>query len=205
MLLTYALVYQDWQPDSIPRALRRGYNIGAVLVDPYNRPVYHGLNCINSTDNATQHSEVRAIMGYLDRYKGFNLEGFTIYVSLEPCIMCAGMITMTAIRRAVYGQKDVAYSKAFERLAMQSSEFPAYPRQVLAEAVDIAHCRQLDEAYLHYLQSREEKILAKFLSSETAREIFAAAALAFDNFQVLHPANESILTAARLYLSKSAG
>lgn len=204
-LLTYTLVFQDWQPNTIPREMRRGYNIAALLVGPDNQPRYHGLNCINSTDNATQHGEVRAITGYLEKYKGFNLTGFTIYTSLEPCIMCAGMITMTAVRRAIYGQKDVTYSKAFERLAMDTQDlggFPPYPRQVIAAAADLSFCRELDAAYQQYLLDNEEQILAKFLSTETARKIFAAAKRAFENFEVKHGENRSILSAAKAYLRK---
>ena len=200
ILLTYALVYQDWQANAIARENRRGYNIGALLVSPARIPVYHGLNCINSTDNATQHSEVRAITGYLSTNGGFNLDGFSIYVTLEPCVMCAGMITMTAIDRAIYGQSDVAYSKAFERLAFQTKELPPYPRQVKAVAAETTFRHQLDDAYADYLRTSEEKILAKFLHSTTAKHIFAAAESRFKHYQVQFQENQPILTAARRYL-----
>ena len=118
-LLTFALVYENWQPASVPRNLRRGYNIGALLVDKGQKPVFCGLNCINSTDNATQHGEVRAITTYLEQARRFNLDGFTMYTSLEPCIMCAGMMTMTDVDRVVYGQKDVDFSNGLERLALR--------------------------------------------------------------------------------------
>jgi len=200
ILLTYALVYQDWQADSIAREKRRGYNVGALLVKPDHTPVYHDLNCINSTDNATQHSEVRAITGYLSTNGGFNLKGFSIYVTLEPCVMCAGMITMTAVDRAIYGQSDVAYSKAFERLSLQTEELLPYPRQVTAVAAETPFRYQLDEAYAEYLRTNEEKILAKFLHSTTARRIFAAAEHRFLNYQVQFSDNQPILDAARRYL-----
>ncbi len=200
ILLCYALVFQDWQADTIARENRRGYNIGALLVSPNQIPVYHGLNCINSTDNATQHSEVRAITGYLSKYGGYNLDGFSIYVTLEPCVMCAGMITMTAIDRAIFGQRDVAYSKAFERLAIQTKALPAYPRQVKAVAAETPFRYQLDEAYAEYLRANEEKILAKFLHSKNAKHIFAAAEQRFLHYQLQFPENQPILAAARRYL-----
>ncbi len=194
-LLVYALVYHDWQPASVPREKRRGYNIGALLVNPQNEPVCHGLNCINSTENATQHGEVRAIISYLDKKRCFNLEGFTIYTSLEPCIMCAGMITMASVGRVVYGQHDVEYSKAFERLALDTTAiggFPPYPRTVVAHATTVSFCTELDEAYRHFYATETEKMLARFLSTDVAFRIYQKAATAFLNYPVKHQENKKL-------------
>lgn len=199
ILMTYALVFRDWQSDQVPRNSRRGYNIGALIVDAKNHPVRYDLNCINSTENATQHGEVRAIMKHLDKNKSFNLAGYTLYTTLEPCVMCAGMMTMTAVKRVVYGQNDVEYSKAFERLAIDTRAiegFPPYPRRVQAEAADIDFRRQLDDAYRLFLQQDEEKVLAKFLSSSTAREIFKNAHDQFLHFEVKFEENRELYTQA---------
>jgi tRNA(Arg) A34 adenosine deaminase TadA len=201
-LLAYSLVYNDWQPDEVPREQRRGYNIGALLVNEQNEPVFHGLNCINSTNNATQHGEVRSIIAYLDHTKRFNLSGFTIYTTLEPCVMCAGMITMTAFKRAVYGQHDVEYSRAFERLAMDTRPvggFAPYPRRVEASACNSKFCQALDTAYADYLQKDPEKILAKFLTSDEAEAIYKSAFETFMSYQVEHPENKGLLELARNY------
>lgn len=198
-LLIYALVYQDWQEESIPHPQRRGYNIGALLVTPQHEPVYFGLNCINSTENATQHGEVRAITQYLDATRNFNLEKFTIYTTLEPCVMCAGMITMMAVDQVVYGQHDVAYSKAFERLALDTSSiggFTPYPRQVLAMPTTLPYCNQLDEAYQEFLATDSEKILAKFLTSNAAKTIFKQALIAFEHYEVKYTENQPVFEKA---------
>jgi tRNA(adenine34) deaminase len=203
-LLAYSLVYQDWQPDEVPRDQRRGYNIGAVLVNEKNEPVFHGLNCINSTNNATQHGEVRSIIAYLDQTKRFNLSGFSIYTTLEPCVMCAGMITMTAFKRAVYGQHDVEYSHAFERLAVDTRPvggFAPYPRRVEAIACNSQFCQALDTAYADFLQKDPEKILAKFLTSDEAEAIFKSAHKAFRSYQVKFPENQKVLDLAKHYFN----
>lgn len=205
-LLVYYLVYRDWQPDTLPRNKRRGYNIGALLVDKNDRPVYYGLNCINSLDNATQHGEVRAITAYIAKEKCFNLDGFTIYTTLEPCIMCAGMMTMTAVKRVVYGQHDVEYSKAFERLAVDTRPiggFPPYPRQVIAEASASLFTERLDSAYREFLLTDPEKILAKFLHSETARAIYHDAWQALLEYKLTDPSNFPIYKGAIQFLVAS--
>jgi len=201
-LLTYALVYQDWQPDTVPRKDRRGYNIGALLVNPEHHPVHFDLNCINSTDNATQHGEVRAITSYITAQRCFNLSGYTIYTSLEPCVMCAGMITMVAIDRAIFGQHDVAYSKAFERLTLDlGTDVHPYPRVVQAQASSLKFCRQLDEAYQNFLKVDNEKVLAKFLASQKAKDIYKQANEAFLEYEVLNEQNQAIYKSAIKFLN----
>ena len=194
-LLTYAIVFRDWQSGSVPREKRRGYNIGAVIVNDKNEAVHFGLNCINSTDNATQHGEVRSIMSYLDKTRKFNLAEHTIYTTLEPCVMCAGMITMTAFKRVVYGQHDVDYSRAFERLAMDTRPiggFAPYPRTVSAVHSSIKYCKELDAAYQDFLKKDSEKVLAKFLVSNEAHKIFKEASESFINYKVIYPQNQRI-------------
>ncbi|AWV97670.1 nucleoside deaminase [Arcticibacterium luteifluviistationis] len=206
LLLAYSLVYNDWQPESVPRFERRGYNIGTVLVNAQNEPVYAGLNAINSTDNATQHGEVRAITGYLEENGGYNLKDFTVYTTLEPCIMCAGMITMTNVKRVVIGQKDFDYSHAFERLAIDTRAvegFPPYPRKSDIYYPNLSVSQKLDIAFANFLKTEEEKYLARFLSSEIAKSIFKEAENEFLNYQVKFSENQDILTKTREFYIKS--
>lgn len=205
-LLTYALVYANWQPGTVPRNQRRGYNIGAVLVDKDQKPVFCGLNCINSTDNATQHGEVRAITTYLEKTRRFNLDGFTIYTSLEPCIMCGGMMTMTDIDRVVYGQKDVDFSNGLERLALDTRAYGGYApfkRTTWADASPSAFRMRLDTAYQQFLTTDPEKILAKFLSGEAAESLFGEAHEAFLNFQVKYSENVTVFQAAMHFFEEN--
>lgn len=195
-LLAYALVYQDWQAASVPREQRRGYNIGALLVNPDRVPVFAGLNCINSTDNATQHGELRAMLAYLKQERCFNLKRFTIYTTLEPCIMCAGMMTMTNVARVVYGQKDLDFSNGLERLALDTSTLGGYPpfqRTTWSDPSPSPFRERLDEAYQKYLAAGNDQILAKFLTSEVAMEIFKEAYEAFLGFELKYEENQGIL------------
>lgn len=198
-LLAYALVYRDWQPASVPRNQRRGYNIGALLVDKDSKPVFYGLNAINSTDNATQHGEVRAITNYLEKTRRFNLDGFTIYTTLEPCIMCAGMMTMTDVDRVVYGQKDVDFSNGLERLALDTRAYGGYApfkRTTWADASPSPFRGQLDKAYQHFLNNDPERVLAKFLAGKEAETIFKEASHTFLNYQVRHSENATTYESA---------
>jgi len=203
-LLAYSIVYKDWQPDTVPRNKRRGYNIGTILVDADNNLAHWGLNCINSTDNATQHGEVRAITSYLDSLKSFNLKGFTLYTTLEPCAMCSGMATMTNIERVVYGQKDVDFSGALDRLALNSKKFGGfepYPRTVISDPAPSRFRIELDTAFNHFLKNDDEKYLAKFLTSEKAKEIYSNAKNDFLEFKIKYPENQPRYEYAKSFLN----
>jgi tRNA(Arg) A34 adenosine deaminase TadA len=204
-LLAYALVYFNWQPGNIPRENRRGYNVGAVLVNRENEVVHYGLNCINSTDNATQHGEVRTIMEYLDKTRQFNLEGCAMYTTLEPCIMCAGMMTMTNVSRVVYGQKDVDFSNGLERLALDTQSLGGYApfkRTTVSDGSHNAFRIQLDQAYQRFLETDPEKILAKFLTTQEAESIYKNAANAFFTYQVKYPENDGIYAGAKTFYDR---
>ncbi|PKK34710.1 hypothetical protein BWI96_21035 [Siphonobacter sp. SORGH_AS_0500] len=204
-LLAYALVYQDWQGEQVPREKRRGYNIGALLVNEQNEPLAYNLNCITSTNNSTQHAEIRMITKYLEGSHQYNLRNCTVYTTLEPCAMCAGMILMTATKRVVYGQHDIEFSKAFERLAADhraSGGLGPYPRTVQVSPSSIPLCQQLDRQYETFLQSDAEKVLAKFLASESAKSIYQSAHPLLEQFNVLHPENIGIKRVALAFYQK---
>ena len=204
-LLAFSLVYKDWQESAVPRDKRRGYNIGTILVDPNKDVVHWGLNCINSTNNATQHGEVRAITSYLDSLKSFNLKGFTLYTTLEPCAMCSGMAVMTNIERVVYGQKDVDYSGALDRLALDSEKFGGfkpYPRKVISDPAPSKYRDSLDTAFRYFLENENEKFLAKFLTSETAKQIYEKAYREFVEYKIKFPQNQKRYEQAKSFLEK---
>jgi Cytosine/adenosine deaminases len=204
-LLAFSLVHKDWQPDSLPRNKRRGYNIGTILVDPDKNLAHWGLNSINSTNDATQHGEVRAITSYLDSLKSFNLKGFTLYTTLEPCAMCSGMATMTSIERVVYGQKDVDFSGALDRLAINSQEFGGfkpYPRTVISDPAPTRFRKELEAAFNYFLENEEEKYLAKFLTSRKANEIFSEARTAFYQYKVKFKENRKHYEKAKFFLER---
>ncbi|MDX2072628.1 MAG: nucleoside deaminase [Haliscomenobacter sp.] len=199
-LLAYALVYKDWQDEGTDRYSRRGYNVGALLVNPKYQAVMFELNSIDRCSDVTQHGELRVMTKYLQQTKNYNLEGFTIYATLEPCVMCAGMMTMTSVQRVVFGQQDVMFSKAFERLAMDTRNvggYAPYPRQVKVEASPLKYGAQLDAAYQQYLATAEEKILALFLASHTAKEIFKTAYEEFLSFKPELDQNTQVYAQAR--------
>ena len=202
ILLTYALVYKNWQLDKTPRSQRRGYNIAALLVNEKNEPVFHGLNTIASTNNSTHHSEINAMLNYMKKYNDFDLDGFKVYVSLQPCIMCLGMMMMTKVKKIVYGQNDDNYSNIAERLALDTTAiggYSPYPRNLIIEPSKLKYKTQLDDAFKEFQIFNENKILAVFLCSEVARLIYYETYTDFLNLTLKHSSNLNIYEKAQTY------
>lgn len=80
--------------------------IGAVVVAPDGRIVGRGHNLTETLNDVTAHAEMQAITAAANTLGGKYLPECTLYVTVEPCIMCAGAIGWSQIRRIVYGAPD---------------------------------------------------------------------------------------------------
>ncbi len=79
--------------------------VGAVVVCG-EQIVGRGHNFRESGGDATAHAEVVAIRAACENLGGWRLEECTLYVTLEPCCMCAGAVINSRIKRVVYGACD---------------------------------------------------------------------------------------------------
>jgi tRNA(adenine34) deaminase len=71
---------------------------GKVLGEGWNRPL--------STHDASAHAEIEAIRAAGKAAGNYRLPGATLYVTVEPCVMCAGAIFHARIARVVYGARE---------------------------------------------------------------------------------------------------
>jgi tRNA(adenine34) deaminase len=88
-------------------AARRGeVPVGAVVVDPSGAIVSEGFNLRETAFDATAHAEVVALRAASELRRRWYLDDLTLYVTLEPCLMCAGALVQARIARVVYGCTD---------------------------------------------------------------------------------------------------
>ena len=80
--------------------------VGAVLIDDEDGIVVRAHNMCEREHDATAHAEMLAIREAGKRLSRWRLTGCTLYVTLEPCSMCAGAIMASRISRLVYGATD---------------------------------------------------------------------------------------------------
>lgn len=80
--------------------------VGAVLVDAGGAIIGEGWNRSISSHDASAHAEIVALRDAGTRVRNYRHPGATLYVTLEPCVMCAGAIVHARIARVVIGADD---------------------------------------------------------------------------------------------------
>ena len=79
--------------------------VGALIVLD-GQLLAKGWNCPIGTHDPTAHAEIRALRAAGESVMNYRLPGATLYVTLEPCLMCMGAIIHARISRLVYGAPD---------------------------------------------------------------------------------------------------
>ncbi|NLJ16262.1 MAG: nucleoside deaminase [Clostridiales bacterium] len=80
--------------------------VGAVVVDSFGRIIGEGYNQRQTKNSPTAHAEIIALEKAAKALKSWRLSECTLYVTLEPCPMCAGAIINSRVKRVVYGAFD---------------------------------------------------------------------------------------------------
>lgn len=94
--------------DEARQALEEGeIPIGAVVVDANGTVVGRGHNRTEALADPTAHAEMEAITAATQRLGAKYLKNCTLYVTVEPCVMCAGACGWAQLPRVVYGCSDV--------------------------------------------------------------------------------------------------
>ena len=104
--------------------------VGCVIVDAGGRIIGRGRNRRERTHRADAHAEMEAIAEACRARGTWRLDGCTLYVTLEPCPMCAGAILNARIPRVYYGARDRAMGACGGVLNLFMEDFPQHPALV---------------------------------------------------------------------------
>ena len=104
--------------------------VGAVIVID-NKVIARGHNLTEMLVDVTAHAEMQAITAAANFLGGKYLTGCTLYVTLEPCQMCAGALYWSQISKIVFGASDE--HRGFEKMGTQLHPKTTVVRGVLAE------------------------------------------------------------------------
>lgn len=111
--------------------------VGAVIVT-HGRVVGRGHNLTEAMVDVTAHAEMQAITAAEQSLGGKYLTDCTLYVTVEPCLMCAGAIAWSQISRVVIGTGD---SK--RGYSTMTSREPFHPKTTVSRGVCENECRKL--------------------------------------------------------------
>lgn len=112
--------------------------IGAVVVAPNGRILGRGHNQTERLADVTAHAEMLAISAAAQTLGGKYLAGCTLYVTIEPCPMCAGAIGWSQLSRIVIGSPDP--KRGYSRI-LRHGTTPFHPRAEVTEGVREGECR----------------------------------------------------------------
>jgi len=112
--------------------------VGAIVV-AQDRIIARAHNLTEQLTDVTAHAEMQAITAATHYLGGKYLQGCTLYVTLEPCLMCAGALYWSQISKVVYGASDPKRGG----LSMFSPRTPLHPKTQVLGGVMAAEASQL--------------------------------------------------------------
>ncbi|MDA8346600.1 MAG: tRNA adenosine(34) deaminase TadA [Thermaerobacter sp.] len=92
--------------------------VGALIVAPDGEVLSAAHNLRESRHDPTAHAEILALRAAGERLGNWRLSGTTLYVTLEPCPMCAAAIVAARVARVVFGAQDPRLGAAGSRLQL---------------------------------------------------------------------------------------
>ena len=114
--------------------------IGCVVV-ANGQIIGRGHNLTQTLHDVTAHAEVQAITAAAETLNGKYLQGCTLYVTVEPCVMCAGAIGWAQVSRVVYGAADE--KRGYTQFAPKA----LHPKCTVTTGILEDECRQIIQQF----------------------------------------------------------
>jgi tRNA(adenine34) deaminase len=87
---------------------------GEICGEGWNRPI--------STGDLTAHAEIESLRQAARRTGNYRLPGSTLYVTLEPCVMCAGALVIARVERLVFAARDIRFGAVRSKFQLADSD-----------------------------------------------------------------------------------
>jgi len=116
--------------------------VGAVVVLG-GKIIARGYNQVERLNDCTAHAEIIALTSAFSALGSKYLPDASLYVTVEPCVMCAGALYWSKIGRVVYGTTDE--KNGHRRITGDHSPF--HPKTVVEQGVLAAECRALMQSF----------------------------------------------------------
>ena len=119
--------------------------VGAIVVIE-DRIQGAGSNSPVAASDPTAHAEILALRQAALAAGNYRLEGATMYVTLEPCVMCAGALLNARVRRLVFGARDLRYGGVRSKFRLADSDLLNH-RLAIVEGVLAGECLELLKSF----------------------------------------------------------
>jgi tRNA(adenine34) deaminase len=119
--------------------------VGAIIVAS-GQIVSKGRNLPIAANDPTAHAEMLALREAASAIGNYRLEQCAMYVTLEPCVMCAGALVHARLARLVFGARDLRFGGVRSKFRIADSELLNH-RVEIQEGVLAAECTELLQAF----------------------------------------------------------
>jgi tRNA(adenine34) deaminase len=127
--------------------------VGAVLVYQ-NKIISRGHNQVELLQDATAHAEMIALTAGAGVFENWRLLNTTLYCTLEPCIMCAGAMILSRIKRLVFGANDLRVGAAGSFVDVFAEKHPMHQIKIAKNILE-EECSFLLQ---DFFQKRRKKV-----------------------------------------------
>ena len=129
--------------------------VGAVIVKN-GKLIAEGWNQPIDKHDATAHAEIMAIRAAGEKLKNYRLPDTTLYVTLEPCTMCAGAIIHARIQRVVFGAPDPRTGTAGSAIDLFSQDYHNHRVDVMGGVMQ-NECGQLLKDFFKQRRNKKDR------------------------------------------------
>jgi tRNA(adenine34) deaminase len=135
---------EAWEKDEVP--------VGAIVVDPEGLIIGRGHNQPIASSDPTAHAEIVALRQAAASRGNYRLPGCSLYVTIEPCIMCLGALLQARIRRLVFGAADPKGGACVSLFRLPEDSRLNHRLEVVAGVAE-AECRSLLQEFFRQRRS----------------------------------------------------
>lgn len=127
--------------------------IGAVLVNPDGAIVARAYNMVEARKTQLAHAELLVLQKAAKKLGDWRLNGYTLYVTLQPCTMCCGALLLSRVSRIVYGAPSDLFGADLDKLC----SFGIYKNFSL-QSVELLTEKAVDLLQTFFKKQRRENV-----------------------------------------------
>ena len=135
--------------------------VGAVLVSAEGRLLAGAGNCCITANDPVGHAEIRVLRTAAQKVGNYRLPGTTLYVTLEPCPMCAAALVMARVERVVFGAADPK-TGALQSVYRIGSDGSLNHRFTITSGVREEECASILKEFFRQRREKKERLAPFF-------------------------------------------
>ncbi len=129
---------------------------GEVIAQSHNRPI--------ALSDPTAHAEILALQGGAAKVGNYRIPGSTLYVTVEPCVMCSGALLQARIKRLVYGVRDPKGGGVRSLYSLLEDDRLNHRVEVI-EGVRAQECQEIVHRFFRGRRGKEDSFTAEIAES----------------------------------------